>query len=101
VAPRNPTEAALATIWAELLHHDEVGVTDNFFELGGDSLVAVQLVGRIKRDLARDLPLKRLFQLTTIETMASALAADPPVNTRSDDIAAMFDVLNEVEFAHE
>ncbi|WP_316169155.1 non-ribosomal peptide synthetase [Bradyrhizobium sp. SZCCHNS2017] len=101
VAPRNPTEAALATIWAELLQHDEVGVTDNFFELGGDSLVAVQLVGRIKRDLARDLPLKRLFQLTTIETMASALAADPLVNTRSDDIAAMFDALNEVEFAHE
>ncbi|WP_316170924.1 non-ribosomal peptide synthetase [Bradyrhizobium sp. SZCCHNRI1058] len=101
VGPRNPTEAALATIWAELLHRPEVGVTDNFFELGGDSLVAVQLVGRIKRDLARELPLKRLFELTTVEAMASALAADPPTSRRSDDIAAMFDLLEEVEFANE
>ncbi|MGJ5182117.1 phosphopantetheine-binding protein, partial [Bradyrhizobium oligotrophicum] len=101
VAPRNSTEAALAAIWAELLRQQDVGVTDNFFELGGDSLVAVQLVGRIKRDLAQELPLKRLFELTTIERMASALAADPPVHRRSDDIAAMFDLLNEVEFAHE
>ncbi|BAM91286.1 putative non-ribosomal peptide synthase, Amino acid adenylation [Bradyrhizobium oligotrophicum S58] len=101
VGPRNPTEAALAVIWAELLHQDDVGVTDNFFELGGDSLVAVQLVGRIKRDLARDLPLKRLFELTTVESMASALAAEQPVKTRSDDIAAMFDLLQEVELANE
>ncbi|WP_257170804.1 phosphopantetheine-binding protein, partial [Bradyrhizobium sp. SRS-191] len=101
IAPRNPTEVALAAIWAELLHRDDVGVTDNFFELGGDSLVAVQLVGRIKRDLARDLPLKRLFELTTVERMASVLAADPPDNSRSGDIVAMFDLLKEVEFAHE
>ncbi|MDU1809216.1 MAG: phosphopantetheine-binding protein, partial [Bradyrhizobium sp.] len=100
-APRNPTEAALAAIWADLLHQDEVGVTDNFFELGGDSLVAVQLVGRIKRDLARDLPLKRLFELTTIERMASVLAVNPPENRRGDEIAAMFDLLKEVELADE
>ncbi|WP_315758264.1 non-ribosomal peptide synthetase [Bradyrhizobium sp. SZCCHNRI2007] len=101
IAPRNPTEAALAAIWAELLHRPDVGVTDNFFELGGDSLMAVQLVGRIKRDLAWELPLKRLFELTTVEAMASALAADPPTSRRSDDIAAMFDLLEEVEFANE
>jgi len=101
IAPRNPTEAALAAIWADLLHQDEVGVTDNFFELGGDSLVAVQLVGRIKRDLARDLPLKRLFELTTIERMASVLAVNPPENRRGDEIAAMFDLLKEVELADE
>ncbi|MGC2775826.1 MAG: phosphopantetheine-binding protein, partial [Bradyrhizobium sp.] len=101
VAPRNPTEAALAAIWAELLHQEDIGVTDNFFELGGDSLVAVQLVGRIKRDLAQDLPLRRLFELTTVETMASALTENRPENRRSDDIAAMFDVLREVELANE
>ncbi|MGJ4925638.1 non-ribosomal peptide synthase/polyketide synthase [Bradyrhizobium sp. HKCCYLS2038] len=49
VAPRNPTEAALAAIWAELLHHDEVGVTDNFFELGGDSIISLQIIGRARR----------------------------------------------------
>ncbi|MET0675627.1 MAG: phosphopantetheine-binding protein, partial [Bradyrhizobium sp.] len=101
VAPRNATESALATIWAELLHRPDIGVTDNFFELGGDSLTAVQLVGRIKRDLDRDLPLKRLFELTTIESMATALGAEERTDKRSEDIAAMFELLKEVEYANE
>ncbi|MGJ4889077.1 amino acid adenylation domain-containing protein [Bradyrhizobium sp. HKCCYLRH3099] len=101
VAPRNPIEAALASIWAELLRRPDVGITDNFFELGGDSLVAVQLVSRIRRDMGQDLPLKRLFELTTIESMAAALTSAPPTSPRSDDIAAMFDLLEEVEFTHE
>jgi hypothetical protein len=39
VAPRNPTEQALATIWKEVLAIDKVGVADNFFDLGGHSLL--------------------------------------------------------------
>jgi amino acid adenylation domain-containing protein len=101
VAPRTPAETALAAIWADLLRHPNVGVTDNFFELGGDSLTAVQLVSRIKRDLGHDLPLNRLFEMTTVETMAAALAPDIQVDKRSDDIAAMLDMLKEVEFSDE
>jgi amino acid adenylation domain-containing protein len=49
VAPRNATESALATIWAELLHQPVIGVTDNFFELGGDSIISLQVVSRARR----------------------------------------------------
>jgi acyl carrier protein len=101
VAPRTPTEAALAAIWADLLRQPKIGLTDNFFELGGDSLTAVQLVSRIKRDLGQDLPLNRLFEMTTVETMAAALAPDIQVDKRSDDIAAMLDMLKEVELSDE
>ncbi|MGY3617880.1 amino acid adenylation domain-containing protein [Bradyrhizobium sp. USDA 10063] len=101
VAPRTATEAALAAIWAELLRQGDIGVTDNFFELGGDSLIAVQLVSRIKRDLGHELPLHRLFEMTTIETMAAALAPELVADKRTDDIAAMFDMLKEVEFSDE
>jgi len=101
VAPRTPTEAALAAIWADLLGQPKIGLTDNFFELGGDSLIAVQLVSRIKRDLGQDLPLNRLFEMTTVETMAAALAPDIQVDKRSDDIAAMLDMLKEVELSDE
>ncbi|MCK1516313.1 amino acid adenylation domain-containing protein [Bradyrhizobium sp. 190] len=101
VAPRTPAEAALAAIWADLLRQPNIGVTDNFFELGGDSLIAVQLVSRIKRDLGHDLPLNRLFEMTTVETMAAALAPDIQVDKRSDDIAAMLDMLKEVELSDE
>ncbi|MEH2617402.1 amino acid adenylation domain-containing protein [Bradyrhizobium sp. AZCC 1620] len=100
VAPRTPAEAALAAIWADLLRQPKIGVTDNFFELGGDSLIAVQLVSRIKRDLGHDLPLHRLFEMTTVEAMA-AVAPDIQVDKRSDDIAAMLDMLKEVELSDE
>ncbi|MCA1516034.1 phosphopantetheine-binding protein, partial [Bradyrhizobium sp. NBAIM01] len=101
IAPRTPAEAALAAIWADLLRQPNIGVTDNFFELGGDSLIAVQLVSRIKRDLGHDLPLNRLFELTTVETMAAALGLESEIDKRSDDIVAMLDLLKEVELSHE
>ncbi|MHB0772406.1 amino acid adenylation domain-containing protein [Bradyrhizobium sp. 5.13L] len=101
VAPRTPAEAALAAIWADLLRQPKVGVTDNFFELGGDSLIAVQLVSRIKRDLGHDLPLNRLFEMTTVETMAAALGSENQADKRGDDIAAMLDMLKEVELSDE
>jgi amino acid adenylation domain-containing protein/non-ribosomal peptide synthase protein (TIGR01720 family) len=69
VAPRNSTEAALATIWAELLHHDEVGVTDNFFELGGDSIISLQIVGRARR-AGLALEPRDVFRHQTIEQLA-------------------------------
>ncbi|MDQ8732838.1 phosphopantetheine-binding protein, partial [Bradyrhizobium sp. LHD-71] len=99
VAPRTPTEAALAAIWADLLQQPTIGVTDNFFELGGDSLTAVQLIARIKRDLGQDVPLHRLFEMTTVEKMAAALAPQASAEKRNEDIAAMFDMLKEVEFS--
>ncbi|MET8771889.1 non-ribosomal peptide synthase/polyketide synthase, partial [Streptomyces sp. NPDC004658] len=50
VAPRTPTERALAAIWAEVLRVDRVGVDDNFFELGGDSILSIQVVARARQD---------------------------------------------------
>ena len=76
-------------------------MTDNFFELGGDSLTAVQLISRIKRDLGHDLALNRLFEMTTVGTMAAGLTPEIQVDKRGDDIAAMLDMLKEVEFSDE
>ncbi|MFD5434091.1 non-ribosomal peptide synthase/polyketide synthase [Kitasatospora sp. NPDC127067] len=45
VAPRTPTEEAVAEIWAETLHTD-VGATDDFFQLGGDSMRALLIASR-------------------------------------------------------
>ncbi|MDU6141277.1 condensation domain-containing protein, partial [Bradyrhizobium sp.] len=69
VAPRNPTEAALAAIWADLLHQDEVGVTENFFELGGDSIISLQVVSRARRAGLVIEP-RDVFRHQTIELLA-------------------------------
>ncbi|WP_063754198.1 non-ribosomal peptide synthetase [Streptomyces sp. NRRL WC-3725] len=50
VAPRTPTERALAGIWAEVLRVERVGVDDNFFELGGDSILSIQVVARARQE---------------------------------------------------
>jgi amino acid adenylation domain-containing protein/non-ribosomal peptide synthase protein (TIGR01720 family) len=49
IAPRTPTEHALAEVWSEVLGLERVGVTDNFFELGGDSILSIQLISRIRK----------------------------------------------------
>jgi amino acid adenylation domain-containing protein len=75
VAPRVPLEKELATIWAELLDVDDVGVHDDFFtELGGHSLLATQLVSRIRNSLGIDLPLRTFFEAPTVARLAAVIA---------------------------
>jgi aspartate racemase len=75
VAPRSPTEARLAMIWAELLKLDRVSVNDNFFDLGGHSLLAVQMVSRVRTTLAVDLPLVDVFTAPTVAELAERVQA--------------------------
>ncbi|MGI9667165.1 MAG: amino acid adenylation domain-containing protein [Acidimicrobiia bacterium] len=49
VPPRNDEERILATIWAELLGLEEVGVNEDFFELGGDSIVSIRMISRARQ----------------------------------------------------
>ncbi|MGW9283881.1 beta-ketoacyl synthase N-terminal-like domain-containing protein, partial [Streptomyces diastaticus] len=49
VAPSTPRERAVAALWEESLGIGGIGVHDNFFDLGGDSMRAVLLVGRLRR----------------------------------------------------
>ena len=49
IAPRTDVERALAQVWAQILHVDQVGVNDNFFELGGHSLLIVQMLERLRK----------------------------------------------------
>ena len=73
--PANPTEAALVQIWAEVLDLDEVGVLDDLISLGGDSLIAVQLMSRVRARFSVDLPLATLFAAPTVRGQAQAIAA--------------------------
>ncbi|MET9883268.1 amino acid adenylation domain-containing protein [Streptomyces sp. NPDC006430] len=70
VAPRTATERLLAGIWADLLRLDSVGVHDDFFQLGGYSLLAAQLVARVRAETGADVPLRRIYQAVTIAGQA-------------------------------
>ncbi|MFC5743179.1 condensation domain-containing protein, partial [Dyella tabacisoli] len=85
--PRNPQEAALAALFAEVLGIEQIGIDDSFFELGGDSIRSIQLVSRAR--LAGWLIKPRdVFQHKTVEALA--LVAVPAVDAATDalDIAS-------------
>jgi acyl-coenzyme A synthetase/AMP-(fatty) acid ligase/acyl carrier protein len=70
VAPRTPTEKALASIWCWVLKLDRVGIYDNFFDLGGHSLLMVSVIDRINQTLGASITMIDLFKYTTIKTAA-------------------------------
>jgi aspartate racemase len=79
VAPRSPTETALARIWCELLGVERVGIHDNFFELGGHSLLTVQLRFKIQRILQIEVPLADIYKWPTIEGIALSVLQKEPI----------------------
>ncbi|MGJ5787175.1 non-ribosomal peptide synthase/polyketide synthase [Pseudomonas aeruginosa] len=68
-APRSEVERQLATIWAEVLKLEQVGLADNFFEIGGDSIISLQVVSRA-RQLGIHFTPKMLFEAQTIGALA-------------------------------
>ncbi|WP_193200774.1 non-ribosomal peptide synthetase, partial [Nostoc sp. MG11] len=69
VAPHTSTEEMLASIWADVLGVEQVGIDDNFFELGGDSILSLQIVARANQAGIQLTP-KLLFGNQTIAQLA-------------------------------
>lgn len=75
VAPRNPVEEALASIWREVLNLEQVSVHDDFFDLGGHSLMATQVILRIRNVLELQLPLRVIFETPTVAGLGETIIA--------------------------
>ncbi len=69
--PETTLQEVLSTVWASSLGIEKVGIDDNFFELGGASVVATQIVSRLRRMFQMDLPAVLLFDAPTIEKLES------------------------------
>ena len=73
VAPRNLTEEIIATLWADVLQRERVSLHDNFFDLGGNSLLATQVVSRIREAFHITFPLRTFFDEPTVAGLAASI----------------------------
>lgn len=73
VAPRNPIEQLLASIYGQILDIEQIGIHDNFFEAGGHSLSATQVITQIRETFRIDIPLRAMFEAPTVSGLSDLL----------------------------
>ncbi len=73
ISPRNPTEEQIVAIIAELLALERVGVNDNFFLLGGNSLLATQVIARVRESFDIEVTLLNVFDNPTVAGIAAVV----------------------------
>ncbi|MQY21387.1 D-alanine--poly(phosphoribitol) ligase subunit 1 [Nocardia sp. RB20] len=73
-APSGRLEQVVAEAFTELLAPaTPVGADDDFFELGGNSLIATRLMARIGAALDARVPVRLLFEASTVAALAARL----------------------------
>ncbi|MFF4328851.1 amino acid adenylation domain-containing protein [Streptomyces sp. NPDC001591] len=75
--PQTPAERALCAAFAEVLGLPGVGTEDDFFALGGDSITAMRLVSRVRRENVA-VSSQDVFRLRTPGALAAAAQAAAP-----------------------
>jgi len=93
VAPRTPTEEKLCSMIQEVLQIERVGVLDNFFDLGGHSMMATQVVSRIRETFDVELSLRSLFENPTAEGIARAIAEAQALGMDEGELNELLDEL--------
>ncbi|MGD2183148.1 AMP-binding protein [Lusitaniella coriacea] len=89
VPPETSVEKTLAQIWSEVLEVTPVGIHDNFFQLGGDSILAAQIVNRVRNALHVELSFLIFFQQPTVARMAVNISKFQAEAVDSDELDAM------------
>ena len=71
IAPaQTATEERIADLWREVLGVEDVSRSDHFFELGGQSLLAAQIISRLRKELQVEIPLRLIFEAPTVAQLA-------------------------------
>jgi hypothetical protein len=91
VAPRSPVEQALASIWANVLRIERVGMNDHFFYMGGNSLLATRVMAQVRQVLGVELPLRSLFEGPTVAALALAVLQARAARTDADRIRQLLE----------
>ena len=78
VKPQTNMEKLLGEIWQDIFSIEEIGIDDNFFEIGGHSILATQMLTRLKSALDLEIPIYMAFDFPSIRELAKELEARLP-----------------------
>jgi hypothetical protein len=81
VPPGTEAEKLIASIWADVLGVEKVGLHDSFFDLGGHSLLIVRVHSRLEKQVPNPPSLVDLFQYPTVATLADRVTRGAAVRT--------------------
>ena len=100
VVPSNETEEQLVQIWCDILQIEQVGIHNNFFEMGGHSLLAIQIVSRIRDAYDIDITPRQIFDAPTVADLARYVleqeAAELDIDDEEFDDADLADLLDDL-----
>ncbi|HEU4325735.1 MAG TPA: SDR family oxidoreductase [Roseiflexaceae bacterium] len=87
VAPGSDLEGSIATLWGDVLGIEQIGIHDNFFELGGNSLLGIDLIARMRKELRLDkLQTYVLYEAPSVAAMAEYIVQ---LQTEAQETAAV------------
>jgi len=95
--PQTPTEKELAQIWMAVLELEKVGTNEIFFDIGGHSLMAMQLVSRVRMRFGVELPLYDFYAAPTIQNLAELVEEEILANADSNQIDELLDSLEKFD----
>jgi len=82
VGPGNALEAQMVEIWQDVLGLDRIGVNDSFFGLGGNSLLAMQVLNRLRRASHFRFSFRDLFVNQTIAKLSQSVQVSGDAKTQ-------------------
>ncbi|MEY4579587.1 MAG: hypothetical protein RL701_4290 [Pseudomonadota bacterium] len=99
VPPSSEIERQLAQIWCEVLGCalERIGDSADFFELGGHSLLITQVASRVQKQFGVVLPLRQLFEATTLQTLAARIAEASAAGGSEAKLDALAALLSDLE----
>ncbi|MEU6990229.1 amino acid adenylation domain-containing protein [Streptomyces sp. NPDC046465] len=87
--PRDDIEEGIADNFAQVLSRRRVGIHDDFFGIGGDSLLAIRLMARVRRDFGVRLQVRVLLEGPTVAQLAQAVTAELMAAMDPDQLDAL------------
>jgi len=76
--PSSSIEKIILEVWKQVLKIKEIDIDDNFFSLGGDSIMAMQIVTKVKEHGYR-ISVKDIFQAPTIKNLSKLVKNVDPI----------------------